>query len=448
MKFGPCVCGEGCRVGKKKVVYVQKRRMGCLWACLALVTVCLAIYAVMFALCVAAGVGLWFLVRMVWRSLVREKPESKFVERGMGMAPVTRKALAAIPCALLSLCLTGALGGTTSGTKAPDGGSAAASVASTTSPAPATSQAATTSQAAATDAATSAATEAQSAEESATAALDLSNIPAYSGSPYVRLADAPAFTDEEKARSSFEDYSQLDSLGRCGVAFALIGTETMPTEERGSIGMVKPSGWHTVRYDGVVDGKYLYNRCHLIGYQLAGENANPLNLITGTRYLNVEGMLPFEDEVAAYVERTNNHVLYRVTPVFEGQNLVASGVRMEAWSVEDAGAGVSFDVYCYNVQPGITIDYATGDSELAEDAQADAGGDGAAGEASGGSSDAGSGSSDETQQSYVLNTNTMKFHRPGCSSVSTMKAKNRQDFTGTRQELIDKGYSPCGKCNP
>ena len=278
--------------------------------------------------------------------------------------------------------------------------------------------------------------DAQSAKEQApAAATDFASVPAYSGSPYVELYDnEPQFTDEEKSRSSFEKYSPLDSLGRCGVAFALIGTETMPTEERGSIGSVKPSGWHTVRYNGVVDGNYLYNRCHLIGYQLAGENANTKNLITGTRYLNVEGMLPFEDKVANYVERTGNHVLYRVTPVFDGGNLVASGVQMEAWSVEDGGKGVSFNVFCYNVQPGISINYATGDSALAEEQATETAAETTA--------------EDTTQASYVLNTNTKKFHLPSCSSVAKMKDSNKQSFTGTRQELIDKGYSPCGKCNP
>ena len=270
------------------------------------------------------------------------------------------------------------------------------------------------------------------APASEAAAIDLASVPAYSGTPYVELyGNEPQFTDEDKARGSFEEYSPLDSLGRCGVAFALIGTETMPTEERGSIGSVRPSGWHTIRYNGVVDGNYLYNRCHLIGYQLAGENANTKNLITGTRYLNVEGMLPFEDEVANYVERTGNHVLYRVTPVFDGGNLVASGVQMEAWSVEDGGKGVSFNVFCYNVQPGISIDYATGDSALAEEQAA-----------------AETATEDTTQASYVLNTNTKKFHLPSCSSIAKMKDSNKQSFTGARQELIDKGYSPCGKCNP
>ena len=269
-------------------------------------------------------------------------------------------------------------------------------------------------------------------EPASAAVVDLASVPAYSGSPYVELyGNEPQFADSDKARGGFEEYSPLDSLGRCGVAFALIGTETMPTEERGSIGSVKPSGWHTVRYNGVVDGNYLYNRCHLIGYQLAGENANPKNLITGTRYLNVEGMLPFEDEVASYVDRTGNHVLYRVTPVFDDGNLVANGVQMEAWSVEDGGKGVSFNVFCYNVQPGISIDYATGDSALAE-----------------GQAAAETTAEDTTQASYVLNTNTKKFHLPSCSSIAKMKDSNKQSFTGTRQELVDKGYSPCGKCNP
>ncbi len=287
----------------------------------------------------------------------------------------------------------------------------------------------------------------QAQQEAGVAALDLAGIPAYSGSPYVEvLGNEPQFTDDDKARGSFEEYSPLDALGRCGAAFALVGTETMPTEERGSIGMVKPSGWHTVRYDGLVDGNYLYNRCHLIGYQLAGENANDRNLITGTRYLNTEGMLPFENQVAEYVQRTGNHVLYRVTPVFEGDNLVASGAQMEAWSVEDGGAGVCFNVWCYNVQPGVVIDYATGESWLAEGATVEAAEEEpTAGEAPAEETAA---PTEGTEQSYVLNTNTKKFHYPGCSSVSKMKDKNRQDFTGTRDEVIAQGYEPCKNCNP
>lgn len=258
----------------------------------------------------------------------------------------------------------------------------------------------------------------------------LENIPAYSGQAYVEINDnQPSFTKDELVTESFEEYSPLDSLGRCGVAYANVGVDTMPTEERGSIGQVKPSGWQTVKYD-CVDGKYLYNRCHLIGYQLTAENANKENLITGTRYLNVDGMLPFENLVADYVKETENHVLYRVTPIFEGDNLVASGVQMEAMSVEDNGEGVCFNVYCYNVQPGVVIDYATGDSWLEEDAPT-------AGD-----------SSTSQEESYVLNTSSKKFHRPDCSGVGSMSAENRQDYTGTRQSLIDQGYSPCGTCKP
>lgn len=187
---------------------------------------------------------------------------------------------------------------------------------------------------------------------------------------YIILNDnVPLFEESEYTTTAYERYSELDWLGRCGTAMACIGTELMPTEERGSIGQIKPSGWHTVKYD-IVDGKYLYNRCHLIGYQLTGENANEKNLITGTRYLNVEGMLPFEDMVAAYVKYTGRHVLYRVTPVYEGANLVASGVTMEGYSVEDDGGGICFYVYVPNVQPGIGIDYATGESWLLENSSA------------------------------------------------------------------------------
>lgn len=273
----------------------------------------------------------------------------------------------------------------------------------------------------------------------------LDNIPAYSGQAYVELnGNQPTFTEDELVTESFETYSPLDSLGRCGVAYANVGLDTMPTEERGSIGQVKPSGWQTVKYD-CVDGKYLYNRCHLIGYQLTAENANKENLITGTRYLNVEGMLPFENLVADYVKETENHVLYRVTPIFEGDNLVASGVQMEAMSVEDKGEGVCFNVYCYNAQPGVAIDYATGDSWLEGDAPASSGSDSSAvpEETSSGST-----STAEQEQEYVLNTSSKKFHLPDCSGVTSMSPENRQDYTGTRQSLIDQGYSPCGTCKP
>ena len=250
----------------------------------------------------------------------------------------------------------------------------------------------------------------------------------YSGAPYVELENnVPQFSAEELTTEPFERYSELDWLGRCGVAHANICPQLMPTEERGEIGQVRPTGWHTVRYDGVVDGNYLYNRCHLIGYQLAGENANENNLITGTRYLNVEGMLPFENQVADYVEQTGNHVLYRVTPVFEGDNLVASGVQMEALSVEDEGAGICFNVYVYNVQPGVVIDYATGESWLEGQEPAEEDGQGF---------------------TYIINTRSGKFHDPGCSGVATMSEENKQVFTGDRAELIRQGYEPCGQCQP
>lgn len=274
-----------------------------------------------------------------------------------------------------------------------------------------------------------------SQQGSATATVAaLEDLPAYSGQPYVELDDnVPDFSDLPQDGASFEEYSPLDDLGRCGPATACVGLDTMPTEERGSIGQVKPSGWQTVKYD-CVDGKYLYNRCHLIGYQLTAENANKENLITGTRYLNVEGMLPFENMVADYVKETENHVLYRVTPLFDGDDLVAHGVRMEAWSVEDQGEGVCFDVYCYNVQPGVTIDYATGESWLAEEAPAGESGNTSAPQ--------------EQEESYVLNTSSKKIHLPDCSGVTSMNPANRQDYTGTLQSLLDQGYEPCGICHP
>lgn len=197
-----------------------------------------------------------------------------------------------------------------------------------------------------------------------TKSYDLKDIPEYNGKSYITINNnKPNFENKDKTIKSFEKYSNLDSLNRCGVAYANVSKETMPTEKRGRIGMIKPSGWHTIKYNNV-DGKYLYNRCHLIGYQLTGENANEKNLITCTRYMNTVGMLEFENKVADYVKETNNHVLYRVTPIFKENNLLASGAQMEAYSVEDNGKGISFNVYVYNVQEGITIDYKTGDSKL------------------------------------------------------------------------------------
>ena len=286
--------------------------------------------------------------------------------------------------------------------------------------------------------------------------FDISSIPPYSGTPYVDVNNnIPYFTSSDLTTTAFENYSSLDNLGRCGVAYANICKEIMPTEERGKIGQVKPTGWHTVKYDNV-DGKYLYNRCHLIGYQLSGENANEKNLITGTRYMNVDGMLPFENMTADYVKETENHVLYRVTPVFEGNNLVAAGVLMEAESVEDKGEGVEFCVFVYNAQPGVTIDYATGDSWLDENGT---GNQQAAAKETKTAVETEIQAEKQTQaentqapaketSTYILNTNSKKFHKPGCSAASQIKAANKDEFTGTRDEVIAKGYEPCKKCNP
>jgi DNA-entry nuclease len=278
--------------------------------------------------------------------------------------------------------------------------------------------------------------------ESSGETITMDSIPAYSGSAYVAVNDnQPFFTESDYTTEAFETYSNLDSLGRCGVAYANICTELMPTEKRGEIGQVKPSGWHTVKYD-CVDGKYLYNRCHLIGYQLAGENANEKNLITGTRYLNIQGMLPFENMVADYVKETENHVLYRITPVFTGNNLVADGVLMEGYSVEDSGDGVCFCVFAYNVQPGVTIDYATGDSALSGDTTTEAQ------ETTTTTEETTTTTASSGEMEYVLNTNSHKFHDPSCSSVDSISAANRQDYTGTRESVIAMGYEPCGRCKP
>lgn len=255
--------------------------------------------------------------------------------------------------------------------------------------------------------------------------------------PYVELnGNQPAFSDKEKKNTeAFETYSSLDSLGRCGVAQANLCRELMPTEPRGEIGQVKPAGWHTVKYDWV-DGKYLYNRCHLIGFQLAGENANEKNLTTGTRFMNTQGMLPFENQVADYIKQTDNHVLYRVTPVYEGSDLVSWGIQMEAYSVEDNGAGVCFNVLCFNAEPGVGIDYATGDSWADPTVGTEA------------TSYTSSSQEGETLTTYVLNTGSKKFHRPDCAGAARISAGNRQESTASRQDLLDQGYSPCGTCKP
>ncbi len=258
--------------------------------------------------------------------------------------------------------------------------------------------------------------------------VSLNDIPEYSGSPYIAINDnQPSFTKADYTTKVFETYAKLDNLGRCGVTYACIGKEIMPTEDRENIGMVKPSGWVTAKYD-FVDGKYLYNRCHLIGFQLTGENANTSNLITGTRYLNVQGMLPFENMVADYVKETENHVLYRVTPIFDGDNLVASGVQMEAWSVEDEGEGICFNVYCYNVQPGVKIDYATGKSTLDETYTEKT-------------------EEDVNSSQYVLNTSSKKIHKPTCSGATGMSEKNKKTVKGTElKQYLNQGYEYCGTC--
>lgn len=300
--------------------------------------------------------------------------------------------------------------------------------------------------------------------------VSLDAIPAYDGKAYVAVNNnEPFFTDSDMTTNAFENYSDLDSLGRCGVAYANICKEIMPTEKRGKIGMIKPSGWHTVKYD-VIKDRYLYNRCHLIGYQLAGENANPKNLITGTRYLNVEGMLPFENLVADYVNNTGNHVLYRVTPMFSGSNLVANGVLIEAKSVEDNGGGILFNVYCYNVQPGVGINYENGDSWLdgttpqEQSGQTDTpqnegsqssdgsgvGGSGSSSSTTGNVSSGSDSSATENSVSDSSNSETMvhitatgkKYHREGCRTLK------KSDTEVTLDEAKSMGLSPCGICNP
>ena len=269
--------------------------------------------------------------------------------------------------------------------------------------------------------------------------IKLSN---YNGSPYIEVNDnTPFFSDKEKITDEFETYSELDSLGRCGVAYANISTYTLPTDERGSIGSVKPSGWHSVRYD-IVDGKYLYNRCHLIGYQLAAENANPKNLITGTRYLNIDGMLDHENLVANYVKDTGNHVLYRVTPIYYKDNLVATGILIEGYSVEDNGAGIQFNIFAYNSQPGITIDYSTGDSWLTETGKP------------GMTIDNLDEDTEQTEEKeytenkdgivYYINTDSKKYHLSTCRYAN----ENMEKFNGTIEWLNDNGYEPCKVCKP
>ena len=250
----------------------------------------------------------------------------------------------------------------------------------------------------------------------------LTDIPEYSNKPYVEInGNEPYFTEEEIVVDSFEQYDSLDQLGRCTKATACLGKDLMPTEPREQISEVKPTGWQVSKYDWI-EGELLYNRCHLIAFSLAGENANRENLITGTRYMNTDGMEPFESKVANYIYKTNNHVMYRVIPIFTGDNLIADGVLMEAYSVEDKGEGIKFCVYCYNVQPGIEIDYATGANHSLEQ--------------------------DVVNSNYILNTSSMKFHKMSCPNIVEIKEKNKKEFYGTRAEVIEQGYTPCGYCKP
>lgn len=323
-------------------------------------------------------------------------------------------------------------------------------------------------------------------------------IPVYNGDEFVPINNnVPDFTEEEIGTEEFYEFSELDQLGRAGCAWGCIGPSMLATEERGSIGMIRPSGWHTVKYD-FVDGLYLYNRCHLIAYSLCGVNADERNLITGTRYLNIEGMLGIENRVYWYVKDTGNHVLYRVTPRYIGNDLLAVGVQMEAYSVEDRGERLSLNMFCFNVQPGVLIDYKTGDNRLDPNyetsrsisAESDLGV--GVNEVGQGANDSGESGSDkqvsargqeeksfdtrdtssktETKEgnavesdkqneenepyvpdekvTYIINTNSGRFHLPECQSVQDMKEKNRKEFFGTREELVDAGYKPCGRCNP
>jgi len=285
----------------------------------------------------------------------------------------------------------------------------------------------------------------------------LADIPDWSGYAFCYVnGNAPDFRPDEIWTSTQESLDKLDKLGRCGTASSCIGPDGMPTETRGDISSVEPTGWHTERYD-FVEGEALYNRCHLIAHMLSGDDAVPRNLITGTSYMNRDGMLPFENAIAAYVRETKNHVMYRVTPVFVGDELLARGVHMEAVSVEDDGEGLAFNVFCYNVQPGVDIDYKTGDNKLSEDTTAleeyqagkyamMAATLGAIPSETGEYAD----SADQEGQvrEYVLNTNTGRFHYPDCKSVGDMKDKNREDVEATREEILDRGFVPCGNCNP
>lgn len=272
--------------------------------------------------------------------------------------------------------------------------------------------------------------------------FSLAHVPYYIGSPYTAINNnVPQFYENQCVTNSYEYYSPLDSFGRCGIAVACVGIDLMPTEPRGDIGSVTPSGWENEKYDSdLVDGGWLYNRCHLIGFQLSGENANEKNLITGTRYFNVDGMLPFENQIAAYVKETENHVLFRVTPIYNGNNLVASGVQMEGYSIEDAGEGICFNVFVYNVQPGIDINYADGSNALEGKLSPIV--------TEKPTEETTNQPSVDTTQEYVLNTNSKKFHDPDCRYASSIKPENKETYIGNRNDLISEGYEACKTCKP
>lgn len=306
-------------------------------------------------------------------------------------------------------------------------------------------------------------TQAESTGPSASAysVCRLEDIPDYQGKAFVEIeGNKPSFSEKELSQKAFEHYSNLDSLGRCGTACANVCPETMPKDERESISEVHPSGWQVSNYPDLIEDDSLYNRCHLIAFSLAGENANEKNLITGTRYMNTEGMQPFELEILEYIRSTGNHVLYRVTPIFNGKDLVAAGVEMEGMSVEDQGRGISFHVFAYNVQPGVVIDYRTGDNRRDPDssrAEADTEGadqnHGDDGHDTNEQEESADDSRDkdgqkESDGGYVLNKNTHKFHNPSCPSVSDIKDKNKLHSEESREKIMEEGYEPCGQCRP
>ena len=281
---------------------------------------------------------------------------------------------------------------------------------------------------------------------SAQAILSAVDIPAYSGEASVMIGDGrPFFKAEDLTTEPYYAFSPLDRLGRCGPAMALLGRETLPTEERGPIGDIRPSGWQTVKYEDLIEDRYLYNRCHLIAYQLCGVNADPRNLITGTRYMNTEGMLPLENRVADYIRYSGHHVLYRVTPVFAGDDLLARGVVMEALSVEDEGKGLSFCVFAYNIQPGILINYADGSSQVDPEAQA---AEPVRTMPVPEESETVQETGENFAYTFILNTNSRKFHNPECSGVADMKEHNKKVSHESPEEIMSQEYKPCKRCHP